>query len=70
MAFDYSVLKGKIKEKFGTQEAFAKSLGISGVSLSAKLNNRVEFTQAEMIKTCEILVVPIENIPIFFYSKS
>lgn len=37
--FDYSKLKGKIKEVFGTQSAFAKAMGLSGVSLSSKLNN-------------------------------
>ena len=33
--FDYSKLKGKIKEVFGTQSAFAKAMGLSGVSLSS-----------------------------------
>ena len=39
MAFDFSKLRGKIKEVFGTQEKFAKAMGMSSVSLSAKLNN-------------------------------
>ena len=52
MSFNYSKLRGKIKEKFATQSAFAKELGISSVSLSAKLNNRVEFSQMEMDKCC------------------
>ena len=67
MAFDYSKLRGKIKEKFNTQENFAKTLGISSVSLSAKLNNRVEFTQLEIGKICEALEIPKENISSFFF---
>ena len=70
MSFNYSKLRGKIKEKFATQSAFAKELGISSVSLSAKLNNRVEFSQMEMDKCCELLVIPKDFIPIFFYTKS
>lgn len=69
MAFDYSKLRGKIKEKYATQNAFAKQLGISCVSLSAKLNNRVQFTQLEMEKCCELLGISREFIPIFFYSE-
>ena len=48
MAFDYSKLRGKIKEVFGTQDKFAKALGISRATLSLKLNNISEFTQQEM----------------------
>lgn len=70
MSFNYSKLRGKIKEKFTTQSAFAKELGISSVSLSAKLNNRVEFSQMEMDRCCELLEIPKDFIPIFFYTKS
>ena len=38
MAFDYSKLKGKIVEKFQTQQAFAKAMELSERSLSLKLN--------------------------------
>lgn len=70
MLFDYSKLRGKIREKFETQSAFAKELGISNASLSSKLNNHVEFSQLEMNKCCELLKIPKEFIPIFFYTKS
>ncbi len=70
MSFNYSKLKGKIKEKYSTQSAFANSLGMSTVSLSAKLNNRVEFSQHEILKCCELLEIPMKNIPDFFYTKS
>ena len=68
MGFNYSKLRGKIREKFGTQEKFAKELGISSVSLSAKLNNRVEFTQLEIDKICELLEIPKEQIPEYFFT--
>jgi len=35
--YDYRKLRGRIKEKFGTQAAFAKVMGLSDVSVSNKL---------------------------------
>lgn len=69
MAFDYSKLRGKIKEVFGTQEKFADAMSMSTVTLSAKLNGRVNWTQAEMNLTCDLLGVPYEFIPILFFTK-
>ena len=37
--YDYRKLRGRIKEKFGTQSEFSKKLGLSEVSVSNKLNN-------------------------------
>ena len=70
MSFNYSKLKGRIKEKYSTQSAFANSLGISTVSLYAKINNRDEFSQSEMLKCCDLLKIPKKNIPDFFYAES
>ena len=39
MMFNYDKLKGRIVEKFGTQMAFSKALGVSERTLSLKLNN-------------------------------
>ena len=49
MAFDYSKLKGKIVEVFGTQSNFAKAVGMSERTLSCKLNNKIPFTQPAML---------------------
>ncbi|MFA9375564.1 MAG: DUF739 family protein [Lachnotalea sp.] len=65
---DYSKLKGKIKEVFGTQGAFAKVMGISSVSLSAKLNNWVSFTQPEINKACELLGISFQHIAVYFFT--
>jgi transcriptional regulator with XRE-family HTH domain len=67
LSFNYKKLRGKIRERFKTQENFAKELGISSVTLSAKLNNRVEFTRLEIDKSCEILGIPKTAIPEFFF---
>lgn len=67
--FDYSKLKGKIKEVFGTQSSFAKAMGLSSVSLSSKLNNATNFTQIEINRACELLSIPVEFIPVYFFTE-
>ena len=50
MVYNYDKLKGRIVEKFGSQVAFAKALGISEKTISNKLSGKRYFTQLE-IKT-------------------
>ena len=66
--FNYNKLRGKIKEVFNTQAAFAKEMGMSRTSLCEKLNNKVEFTQKEIEKAIELLHIPKEEIPIYFFT--
>ena len=70
MSFDYSKLEGKIKEYFGTQAIFANNVGLSEKSVSAKLNNKVEWKQLEILRCCELLDIKIDEIPLFFYCLS
>jgi transcriptional regulator with XRE-family HTH domain len=66
--FDYSKLKGRIKEIFDTQSAFAEAMGLSTASISAKLNNKVPFEQNEIKRAVEVLKVPQEEIPLYFFN--
>ncbi len=68
MSYDYSKLRGRIKEKCGTQDAFSEKLGIGRVSLSQRLNNQLEFSQDEMLKACSILEISMEDIPRYFFT--
>lgn len=69
MAFDYRKLRGKIKEVFGTQEEFAKSMGIGKSTLSEKLNNNFQWTQFEINKACELLEIPDGEVTLYFFTK-
>lgn len=69
MSWDYSKLKGKIKEVCGTQDSFAEKIGIGRVSLSQRLNNSLEFSQDEMFKSCDVLGIEKEEIPVYFFSQ-
>lgn len=66
MKFNYAILKGKIVEKYNTQKNFAKTFGISERSLSLKLNNKICFTQDEMLLCTKLLGESIDKIVTFF----
>lgn len=68
LLFDYSKVRGKIKEVFGTQSAFAEAMTMSPVSLSEKLNNKVQFSQKEIDRACDLLQIAKEEIPIYFFT--
>ena len=61
-------LRGRIREKFGTQEAFAKAVGMSETTLSSKLNGKTDWTRAEIEKASTLLGIPIEEIPCYFFA--
>lgn len=66
--YNFDKLKGKIKEKFNTQNDFAVALGIAPNTLSAKLNNQFDFSSNEISKAVELLEINdvIEAWNIFF----
>ena len=68
MAYDYRKLRGRIKEKCGTQDNFSALLGLGRVSLSQRLNNQSEFSQDEIFKACDVLEINREDIPEYFFT--
>ena len=68
MAFSYDKLRGRIREVFGTQDKFAKALGMSAATLSLKLNNVSEFTQQEMVEALRLLKEPPQTINQYFFT--
>lgn len=69
MSFDYSELRGRIKAKFGTCARFAESLGISGATLSDKLNQKSDFSHSEIIASCRLLGISAKDIPLYFFTE-
>lgn len=68
--YDYSKLKGKIKEQFSNQAEFANKLEMSSTSLSYKLNNKGVFNQDHIEKAIEIFNLSAqETIDYFFTLK-
>ena len=69
MGFDYSKLRGRIVEKFGTQQEFAKALGVSSRTLSLKMNNRIPFGQGEIDSAITLLDATPQDIKAYFFTK-
>ena len=69
MAFDYSKLRGRIVEKYGTLDSFAKAVGMSSHSLSNKMNNRKYWKQTEIAKAMKVLSIPVAKMNDYFFSE-
>lgn len=68
--FDYSKLRGKIREKFKTQEAFCKVIKCSPTTLSAKLNNAADFSQKEITMAVDALELTQDEISVYFFTQA
>lgn len=68
MKFDFSKLRGRIVEKFGSQAAFAKALGISENSFSKKMNKKSRFSADDIVKMSELLEISKEEIGEYFFT--
>lgn len=69
MAYDYSRLKGSIKEHYVTQENFAAVMGMTEGALSARLNNKTRFKQDEIVRACEFLNINPADIGDYFFKR-
>ena len=68
VAFDYSKLRGKIIEKYGSQNVFAAKYGVSVNSLSRKMNNKTRFTSDDIVRISELLEIPKERVGEYFFT--
>lgn len=67
MAFDFSKLRGRIKEQFGSEKALAVALGWAPGRLSARLNNKIMFDSEEIVLIARLLNIPDEEIGAYFF---
>jgi len=68
-AYDYSKLRGKIKEVFGTEQKFAQRLGICRSSLYMRLQNKLDFSRDEMIRACDLLLIDYSEMATYFFAE-
>lgn len=68
MEHDYSKLRGRIIEKFGTIGNFADKLGVTIQAVSAKLRGEVSITPANIIKWSELLDIDKSEIGVYFFT--
>ena len=68
MPYSYSKLRGRIVEKFGSQEKFSENIGISRVSISKKLNGITGFSQLDIEKWALALDIKVDEYSSHFSS--
>lgn len=68
MAFNYSKLRGRIVEIYGSQLQFARKIGISERTLSLKMNSKIPWKQTEILKAIELLKLSESDIQEYFFN--
>ena len=68
IVFDFSKLRGKIKEIYETQSAFAVAMLMNEATLSNKLNNNVEFSPKEIVRACLLLSIDLNKVDKYFFT--
>lgn len=66
--YQYKKLRGRIIEKFDTQEKFAKAIGISETSLSKKMQCKTGISQADMTLWARLLDISIGEYGEYFFT--
>jgi transcriptional regulator with XRE-family HTH domain len=66
--YDYSKLRGRIVEKFGTMSSFAEELGITLVAVSNKMNNKTGFTRSDIEKWASLLDISSSDYDVYFFA--
>lgn len=66
--FDYSKLRGRIREKFGSYKKLAPHISFTTVSLSNKLNNKSYFDSPEILELAKALEIEDEELNAYFFN--
>ena len=69
ISFDYSKLRGLIKERSMTLAEYANSIGISMTSLYDRMTNRTPFSQSEIVKTKQQFNLSPEQVDVIFFTE-
>lgn len=69
MKFDYSKLRGRIIEKFGSYEAFNKAAGWHEYKVNRILNNSHKLFTGDMETLMDMLEIEPTDIKVYFFNK-
>ena len=67
MDYDYSKLRGRIVEKYGSQSNFANRMNLSDNTVSRKMNSIVGFSREDILKWCDALDIKTKEIGEYFF---
>lgn len=65
----YAKLRGAIREKFGTQEAFASAMRRTPATICGKLAGKTEWTRQEIERACKVLDIPLVDAHHYFFTQ-
>lgn len=65
---DYSKLRGRIVEKYGTLASFAKAMNWSLPTQAKKMSSQVPWNQNDIISASFLLDIETEEIPAYFFT--
>ena len=68
MPYTYNKLRGRIVERYGTQEKFAEALGMTKQGISLKMTGKTSFSQHDINRWCELLDIKTEQIADYFFA--
>ena len=69
MKFNYSKLRGGIRECRLTQKELAEAIGINKATLSSKLNGHFAFSIDEVLAISRVLNIPKAEIGEYFFTE-
>lgn len=76
--YDYSMLRGKIREMFGNEKKFAIALNeelkkygetVSAGTFNSRINGRSYFKQSEIDAICILLLIDLSNSKMYFFTR-
>lgn len=67
--FNYSKLRGRMVEVFGTIEKTCEAAGLRRDMVSLALNGKRLFTQPEIYALADVLQIPNTEIGLYFFTK-
>lgn len=68
MGYSYDKLRGRIVERYGSQEKYAEALGISTNSLSKKMTGKTGFSQKDIVLWSELLEISKSEYGEYFFA--
>ena len=68
--FDYSKLRGRIVEKYGTVNRYAKAAKMTATTAGRKLSGKSKWSQDEIVLSCRLLSIIANDIPEYFFKNT
>lgn len=73
IVFDFSFLRGRIRELYQTEKNFARvlknNIGMSSGAFNNKINGKSNFSDVEIFVICQLLDIPLEKVNLYFFKQ-